>query len=414
MRRTPARLPSPSSPPFLAAWVAAWLLAPLPALAQPLPAGPVSAFDGRLGIGGEVVATIGEEDNSAYFNYTDYEHNALRMFRVALSAAWRPVSRVAVVGEVRSEDFDLVRPYAAYIRVRPWTSHAFDVQFGRIPPTFGAFGRRGYQGSDNPLLGYPLAYQYLTAIRPDAVPATVADLLVMRGRGWRLTYPIGSQEPAPGVPLISAFRWDTGIQAHWEGEAIEVTGSVTSGTLADPRLPDNNGGKQVSVRLALRPAAGLVLGGSAARGKFFDREVTEALPASSGSHAQSTLGADVEYSQGHWLVRSELVWCRWNVPFATPASTTDLDALGVWVEGRYRVTPRIVFSARADRLGFSRIDAGQDLDPTWDADVWRVEADAGYYIQRNLVARIAVQRNDRNGGRVRTRTYVSGQLAYWF
>jgi len=400
--------------PLLPVLLAACLLAPLPARAQPLPEGPVSAFDGRLAVGAEVVATVGEEDNSAYLNYTDYERNTLRMFRVALSAAWRPVSRVAVVGEVRSENLDLVRAYAAYIRVRPWTSHAFDVQVGRIPPTFGAFGRRGYQGTDNPLVGYPLAYQYLTAIRPDAAPATVADLLVMRARGWRLTYPIGSPEPAPGVPLISAFRWDTGIQAHWEGQAIEVTGSVTTGTLADPRLPDNNGGKQLSARLALRPATGLVLGGSAARGRFFDREVTEALPASAGSHAQSTLGADIEYSRGHWLVRSELVWSRWNVPFATPATSMDLDALGVWVEGRYRVTPRIVLSGRADRLGFSRVRAGQNLEPTWDADVWRVEADAGYYIQRNLVARLAVQHNDRNGGRVHTRTYVSGQLAYWF
>jgi hypothetical protein len=393
---------------------AAWVLAPLTARGQPLPAGPVSAFDGRLAVGAEVVATVGEDDHSAYFNYTDYEHNALRMFRVSLSAAWRPISRVAVVGEVRSEDLDLVRPYAAYVRVRPWTSHAFDVQVGQIPPTFGAFGRRGYQGNDNPLIGYPLAYQYLTSLRPDAAPATVADLLVMRARGWRVTYPIGSPEPGPGVPLISAFRWDTGIQAHWEGQAIDVTGSVTTGTLADPRLADNNNGKQVSVRVASRPTAGLVLGGSAARGKFFSRDVTDALPESDGSHAQSTLGADVEYSQGHWLIRSELVWCRWNVPFATPARSVDLDALGVWVEGRYRVTPRIVLSGRADRLGFSRVQGGQNLAPTWDANVWRIEADAGYYIQRNLLARFAVQYNDRDGGRVRTHTYVSGQVAYWF
>jgi hypothetical protein len=410
----PLRRSSPVSAACVGALVAAWLVAPLPALAQPLPAGPVSAFDGRLAVGAEVVATIGERDTDAFFNYTDYEHNTLRMFRVALSAAWRPVSRVAVVGEVRSEDLDVVRPYAAYIRIRPWSAHAFDVQVGRIPPTFGAFGRRGYQGADNPLIGYPLAYQYLTSLRPDAVPATVADILVMRGRGWRASYPIGSQEPAPGVPLISAFRWDTGIQAHWEGQAIDVTGSVTTGTLADPRLPDNNGGKQVSARVASRPTPGLLLGASAARGEFFDRDVALALPDSDGSHAQSTLGADAEYSQGHWLIRSELVWARWNVPFATPPGTKDLDALGVWVEGRYRVTPRIVVSGRADRLGFSRLDVGPNLAPTWDANVWRVEAGAGYYIQRNLIARLAVQHNDRDGGRVRARTYVSGQVAYWF
>jgi hypothetical protein len=389
-------------------------VAPRAASAQSLPAGPVSALDGRLGVGAEVTATFGENDEQAYFNYTDYEHNTLRMFRVALSAAWRPISRVAVVGEVRSEDLNLVRPYAAYVRVRPWLNHDFDVQVGRIPPTFGAFGRRGYQGTDNPLIGYPLAYQYLTSLRPDAAPATAADLLIMRGRGWRTTYPIGSQEPGPGVPLITAFRWDTGIQAHWQHRAVDVIGSVTTGTLSDPRFSDNNGGKQVSARVSYRPTPGLVLGGSAARGKFFDDTVTAALPESSGSHAQSALGGDAEYSRGHWLVRSELVWSRWNVPFATPATSMNLSALGAWAEGRYRITPRIVVSARVDHLGFSRLEAGTNLTPTWDANVTRVEADAGYYIQRNLLARFAVQRNDRDGGRVHQRTYFSGQLSYWF
>ena len=406
-------VPRMSLSPITAA-LAACLLLSRPALAQSLPAGPVSAFDGRLGVGADIVATFGAPDDEAYFNYTDYEHNTLRMFRLALSAAWRPISRIAVVGEVRSEDLDTVRPYAAYVRVRPWINRAFDIQFGRIPPTFGAFGRRGYQGNDNPLIGYPLAYQYLTSLRPDAAPATVADLLAMRGRGWRASYPIGSTEPGPGVPLVSAFRWDTGIQAHWENQTVDVTGSVTTGTLADPRLSDNNGGKQVSSRVAYRPTAGLVLGTSAARGEFFDREVTQALPASGGSHAQTSVGADAEYSRGYWLVRSEVVWSRWNVPFATPATSTNVEAIGAWIEGRYRVTPRIVLSGRADRLSFSHLAVGPNLNPTWDANVWRVEVDAGFYIQRNLMVRAAVQHNDRDGGRVRERGYFSGQVAYWF
>lgn len=393
---------------------ATWLLLPATALAQALPTGPVSAFDGRLAVGAEVSATIGAEDETAYFNYTDYEHNTLRMFRVALSASWRPFERIAAVAEVRSEDLNIVRPYAAYVRVRPWLNHPLDIQAGQIPPSFGAFGRRGYQGGDNPLIGYPLAYQYLTALRPDAAPATVADLLIMRGRGWRTTYPIGSPEPGPGVPLVSAFRWDTGIQAHWEGRAFDVTGSVTTGTLADPRMSDNNGGKQVSGRFAYHPIAGLIVGTSAARGDFFDRYINQALANSGGSQAQTAFGADAEYSRDHWLVRSELVWSRINVPLALPASTLDADSLGVFVEGRYRLTPRIMVSGRADRLTFSRLDVAPNLSPTWDANVTRVEVDAGYYIQRNLMARLAVQYNDRNGGRVHHRTYFSGQIAYWF
>jgi hypothetical protein len=389
-------------------------LVSVPARAQVLPSAPLTALDGKLTVGAEVVATVGEGDDVAFFNYTDYEHNALRMFRAALAASWRPASRVDVVGEIRTEDFGQVRPYAAYIRVRPWSKHAFDVQAGRIPPAFGAFGRRGYQISDNPLIGYPLAYQYLTSIRSDAIPATAADLLVMRARGWRTTYPIGSTEAAPGLPIVSAFRWDTGIQAHWEGHRMDFTGSVTTGTLSDPRVSDNNGGKQFSGRAAFRPIAGLVAGASLARGEFLSSAVKRLLDEPRHSYPQTAIGIDAEYSRDHWLVRGEMIWSRWRMPFITQPNGNELEATGSFVEGRYRFTPRIFVAARVDRLGFSRLQVGPTWAPTWDAPVTRVEIDGGYYIQRNLIARIAVQANDRDGGRVRQRTYVSGQLAFWF
>ncbi len=381
--------------------------------AQTLPSAPVTAFDGRLVVGAEVAATIGERDDDAFFNYTDYEHNTLRMFRVALGASWRPMSRLAVIGEIRSEDFGQVRPYAAYVRIRPWNGHPFDIQVGRIPPSFGAFGRRSYS-TDNPLIGYPLAYQYLTSLRPDAVPATPVDLLFMRGRGWRPSYPVGSQAITPGVPLISAFRWDTGVQAHWNGQTVSVTGSITAGTLADPRMSDNNSGKQLSGRVGFHPTAGLIAGVSAARGAFLDESVTRLLADPMASYAQTAFGADLEYSKDHWLVRGELVWSQWNIPFAATGTTANLDALGAWVEARYRVTPRIFVAGRVDRLGFSTLDAMPGLVDTWEAPVTRIEGDAGYHLQRNLIVRCAVQFNDRDGGRVRRRTYVSGQIAYWF
>ena len=396
-----------------ALWLAVLVLLPSAAAAQALPAGPVSAFDGRLGVGAEVVATIGDDDDSAFFNYTDYEHNVLRMFRVALSAAWRPVEPVAFVAEVRSEDLDQVRPYAAYIRVRPWRSRALDFQAGRIPPAFGSFGRRTY-GTDNPLIGYPLAHQYLTSLRPDAIPATVNDLLAMRARGWRTSYPVGSPEEAPGIPLISAFRWDTGVQARWREGIVEISGAVTAGTLSDPQVSDNNSGKQVSGRVAVFPIAGLAIGGSMARGAWLDDSVRDLLPADAPGYAQTALGADFEYSRDYWLIRSELVWSRWGVPFAAIATDADLDALGVWIEGRYRLTPRLFVAGRIDRLGFSEIATETGERVTWDAPVTRLEANVGYYIQRNMTARVAVQHNDRDGGRIHRRTYFSGQLAYWF
>src|SRR5437660_527844 len=121
---------------------------------------------------------------------------------------------------------------------------AFDIQLGRVPPTFGAFPRRAYS-TDNPFIGYPLAYQYLTSLRADALPANADELLQMRARGWLSSYSVGNPDEAPGVPLANSFRWDTGVQAHAATDIIDVTGSVTLGTLSNPLFSDDNSGRQV-------------------------------------------------------------------------------------------------------------------------------------------------------------------------
>jgi hypothetical protein len=392
---------------------------PADARAQQLPAGPITAAHGTLTVGGDVTVTAGSRDDIAFFNDTDYEHNALRMFRVSLSAMWHPAARLAFLTELRSENLQRVIPYALYVRVRPWKDHAFDIQAGRIPPVFGAFARRAY-GADNPLIGYPLAYQYLTSLRPDSVPFTADDLLAMRARGWRASYQIGVTAPGPGVPLVSAYRWDTGVQARATAGPFEGAIALTNGTLSNPRVGDDNRGRQVSARVAWKPVVGLVVGASAARGDFLTAALEDVVATLTPreDHTQRALGVDAEYSRAYWIVRGELIDSRWNLPgLAPPLIKAPLWARAGFIETRYRFTPRFFAAARADRLTFSLIQgqrrfAGQ---PTpWDAPVTRIEAGGGVYLQRNLTVRLVIQRNWREAGLVRNRTFVSGQLAYWF
>ena len=104
------------------------------------------------------------------------------------------------------------------------------------------------------------------------------------------------------------------------------------------------------------------------------------------------------------------------MPFLNPPREGDhVSALAGWIEGRYRVTPRVYVAARLDRLGFSTItDAATSTPQTWDANVHRVEGGVGVLIQRNVVWRMVLQRNTRDGGRVERRTFLSSQLAWWF
>jgi hypothetical protein len=378
-----------------------------------------SAARAQVTASGEITATLGSRDEAAFFNYTDYEHNALRMFRVSLAGMWRAGSRVAFLGELRSEDAQRVIPYALYARVRPFAGRAFFVQAGRIPPVFGAFARRTYGADANPLIGYPLAYQYLTSVRPDAIPATADDLLAMRGRGWRTTFPVGDAAQAPGVPLMSAYQWDTGVEAYAAGRRVEGSMAVTTGTLSRPRVRDDNDGVQISGRVAWKPIVGLVLGASGARGAFLARSLSHlGGDPSHGAFTQRAVGVDAEYSRDYWMVRGEVIDSRWTLPvLGTPALADPLRATAAFVEGRYRIGPRYFAAARADHLTFSRVQGLRQFGgaPTsWDAPVTRLEAGGGLYLRRNLTARAVVQRNWRDGGRIRTRTFVAGQLAYSF
>src|SRR5262249_13466410 len=190
-----------------------------------------------------------------------------------------------------------------------------DVNIGRVPPTFGAFSRRTYP-NDNPLIGYPLAYQYLTTLRPDAVPGDAAELLSKRSSGWLVRYRYGNQNVDRGVPLVSAFRWDTGVQVHAGTDAGNATGAVTAGTISNPLFHADNNGRQYVGRVEVRPVAGLVAGFSAARGPFVS-EVAARGTVGDGhdrEFTQTAWGADLEYSRGYYVLRYEGIVSDWQLP----------------------------------------------------------------------------------------------------
>lgn len=389
------------------------LCATASARAQLLPSHPIVIGDGVVTIGGDVSASFGRED-PGFFNYTDYEHSALRLFRVDVTGSLRAGDHLSLLGELRSENVDRPNAYALYLRIRPWTDRTFDIQAGRVPPTFGAFARRTY-AADNPLIGYPLAYQYLTSLRADSVPGSADELLRMRGRGWLSSFSVGNLTPDRGVPLASAFRWDTGLQVHAANDWVDATGSVTTGTLANPRVADDNSGRQLGGRLAFHPIAGLVVGASAARGPFLSTKVARAASdGDPGGFTQSAWGADVEYSRDYYLVRAETIASRWIMPTVrAPFINEPLDAIGTYVEGRYKLRPGLYAAARVDHLAFSRI-AGSAGRQTWDAPVTRVEIGGGYSIQRNLLIKASYQINRRDTVRFGSVNLPAAEVVFWF
>jgi hypothetical protein len=394
-------------------------------LAQSLPSEPIVFGGGRVTLSGDVSATYactsadtgtrGCADDAGFFNYTDYEHSALRMLRFDINTSVRATDRLSVLADIRSENGNGPRPYGLYVRLHPWAGRDIDIQAGRIPPTFGAFARRPY-ANDNLLIGYPLAYQYLTSLRPDALPANADELLRMRARGWLSNFSLGNPSAHYGMSIASAFRWDTGVQVHAATRLVEGAASVTTGSLGNPLFSDDNSGKQIAARVAVRPTAGLILGASASRSPFVERATLRVLPAAaqSGSFTQTAWGADAEYSRDYYLVRAEAIVSDWTVPLVgTPGIDLPLRAASASLEGRYKLHPRFSLAARVDHLGFSTIH-GTSRSDEWDAPVSRVEIGGAYSLQRNVQIKLSVQRNVRDGGRVRRATIGAAQVVYWF
>ncbi len=387
--------------------------------AQLLPATPITTAGGRLTMSGEASVSVAPDDEY-YFNYSDYNYSLLRQVRFDGAGVFRANPHLSLLADLRvlggvGEGSWTLRPYALFVRVRPWEQRAFDVQAGLIPPVFGAFSRRAY-GADNPLIGFPLGYQYLTSLRADALPASADDLLRMRGRGWLAHYPVGSLSPDHGVALVDGFHYQTGIEAHAGNDPIEASVSVTSGSLSVPGTDPGTGSLRVSGRVAYTPATGLRLGASFSRGGFVSRSLIESLggAAANGPNSQAAAGADVEYSRGYWLVRTEAIYSAWRIPaIAAPFIADPLQAVAVSVEGRYRISPGLYAAARVDRLDFSDI-TGSAGTATWEVPVRRIEAGGGYAPSRNILLKMVYQYNWRVGAADRTAGLVAGQVLFWF
>jgi len=361
----------------------------------------------RFRYGGEVVGNFAPTD-PGYFNQIDYGDDSLRLLRLNLGLELRASEQFSLLTEIRSDNLDAPRPYALYVRFRPWRERAFAVQAGRVPPVFGAFLRRRYE-YDNPLIGYPLPYQYPTVLRSDSAPATLDQLLLYRGYGARVRYPIGDTSVASGLAQVNPIRWDTGVSVNLGADPIAFAFAFTQGTISAPRVGDDNEGKQLAARLGWRPAFGWEVGLSASRGDYVSEEVTALLEGNRSSD-QTALGVDAELARGSWILRGEAIWCSWDVP---TLSTGPLATLGFTAEGRYKVAAGLYFAARVSGSRFESLPTPEG-PVTWDSPVTRFEGGVGYSFHRNVQGKLALQYNTRDATRVESRWIPAVQLLFWF
>ncbi len=377
----------------------------LGALAHPLSAVTWELGKTNIALGGHLAGSLAPPDR-AYFNASSYGSSTLRQVRATLDLEWRLGARVALLAQGRTRNGEHPHFSALYLRVRPVPAWALDIQAGRVPPVFGAFGRRGY-GDDDTLIGLPLPLHYPTTLRPDGQPASADQLLLWRGGGWLTAY--NGLPPRTGLPLMQGDDWDTGVEARWAsaGRRLELAAALTRGTLAAPRVRDDNDGLQTSARVQVRPRFDLVMGVSIAQGPYRARS---ALAGPREADTQQAWGADAEWSRGPWVLRGEALRVGFDVP---AVAARPLRAWGALLEARRRLAPGFDVAVRAERLAFDDLTSDARRR-AWDASVWRLEAGAAWTPRRGLRLKVACQQNWRQAEFLPRQTLLAGQVGLWF
>ena len=113
------------------------------------------------------------------------------------------------------------------------------------------------------------------------------------------------------------------------------------------------------------------------------------------------------------MTRADAVFSAWRIPLAVTRHVQTLRAAAVSLEARVTFLPGAYAAARAEHLTFGQVSTGAETLP-WDAPVTRLEVGAGYYLQRNLVARASIQFNDRHERRDTGARLAAAQLLFWF
>ena len=232
----------------------------------------------------------------------------------------------------------------------------------------------------------------------------------MRGRGWLSSFSVGDPAADRGVPLVSAFRWDTGVQVHaGQRRARARTVAVTTGTLGEPAASaTTTRGRQVAGRVALQPVAGpdrRRVGRARAVRHDATRCARPAPTGDDGAFTQTGVGrrrrvlARLLPASGSRR-SSATGGCRSS---ARPRSTLPLRAV---VDVGRRPLQAAAGPLRRGARRSSRLqrDRRHRRGPRpWDAPVTRVEVGGGYSLQRNLLLKLSFQRNTRDGGRAQRR-----------
>jgi hypothetical protein len=299
---------------------------------------------------------------------------------------------IQVFTQLAFNDASQVRADGAYAVVTPWSTRDLHLLAGKLPWPIGTWAPRAYSNK-NPLVGTPLMYQHHTSLVWYAIPPDADGLLAAAGTGQTgvLDYQGGGFTMSPGMAIVDDSWWDFGVVVNGSVRPIEFALGATNGSPGwGDAAVDENDGKSVLGRIGVAPVPGVNVGVSGSWGPYLNSGVDASLPPGKnvGDYHQTLGMADLAVEAGHAEIHSEAFVNVWETP-----TVGDLRVHGGYVEAKLTLAAGLYAAARGDVMRHSKLTDSSGASLPWDLDRDRLEAGAGYRVNRSATVKGVYQRH---------------------
>ena len=282
----------------------------------------------------------------------------------------------------KAQKFDRTRsqPFRAdafFLSVKGLIDQRLNFWLGRIPTPVGTFSARSYSHT-NPLIGYPLAYQYKVPYNVFRLSSESANLSLRDNNYGAAT-------------SIYEACWITGLTAFGTIEGTDYMLAVGQGTLTNPEAKSNKG-FQIAGRVGRALSDQLTLGVSAGLAPYLEYDSN--LPAGIGvrdpKHIIAGIDAAATFDQLH--LTAEAFYNSWDTP--QYQADKSVRAITWYLEGQYFFLPTLYAAGRVDQMLFHNItDPASGSQTPWGYNITRLETGIGYRPTPELTMKGVVQHN---------------------
>ena len=292
-----------------------------------------------------------------------------------------------------------------FVRWTPLADGALDLQVGKFATVVGNWVAR-HDSWMNPLINAPLPYENVTTAS-DVKAAPSASAFLDRRR-----IPDKKRE---WVPLVWGPAYTSGAAVFARHGATDVALEVKNASLSSrPEEWDARARgfayPTVGGRIGWRPSAAWTLGASLSGGTYLDDDGdTTGVGFRVGSHHETLAAVDAAYAWRHLQLWAETFVGRFEIPHVGNA-----DTVAYYVEGRYKLTPRLFAALRWNQQFFGDVDNDHGHDRTWDQDAWRVDSAIGCRLNPHVQAKLQYSYKHQRGDLQQGEQLVAAQLTLKF